>query len=438
MNEAKKIADCGLRIADLEAAPIRNAQFAIRNTLQQYLVGGVNSPVRAFKQVGGQPLWLSRSRGAEVWDANGRRYTDFIMGWGAIILGHNPPPVVRALRSRISKGLLLGLTHEMEAELARLIAQAVPSVEQVRFTASGSEACLTAVKLARAHTGRAKILLFDGGYHGHGESVMAGRSAGLPAALETAVVTVPFNDPAAFDEALRQHGAELACVLIEPVAANMGVIPPEPGWLAHLRERTAKAGIVLIFDEVVTGFRMGLGGAQGLFGIEADLTAFGKIIGGGLPVGAVGGPRRLMQRLAPEGDVYHGGTFAGHPLAMAAGVATVQQLRANPPYERIEHLAAEAAEGLTALGQDIGVALQVNRAGSMFTVFFTATAVRSKSDAKASHKERFAHWANELRRAGVLVPPSPFEALFVGAAHTRRHIEQLLDASKKALQSMDR
>ncbi len=404
---------------------------------QQYLVGGVNSPVRAFKHVGGEPLWLSRSRAAQGWDDRGTRYIDFIMGWGALILGHNPPPVLRALRSRLSKGMLLGLTHEAEAELAKLIVDAVPSVEQVRFAVSGTEACMTAVKIARAHTGRTKTLMFDGGYHGHGESVMAGQSAGLPAVLEGSVVTVPFNDPAAFDEAMRQHGADVACVLIEPVAANMGVVPPEPGFLSHLRERTTKAGIILIFDEVVTGFRLGLGGAQGLFGIPADLTTFGKIIGGGLPIGAVGGSRWLMQRLAPEGDVYHGGTFAGHPLSMAAGVATLKELRDNPPYERIEQLADDTAEGLTALGRRHGVAVRINRAGSMLTIFFSEGPVRSKSEARAARKDRFAQWANGLRSAGVLVPPSPLEALFVSSAHTRRHIEGLLRASHTVFKSME-
>ena len=402
----------------------------------RYLVGGVNSPVRAFRQVGGDPVILVRAKGATVTDRAGRRYVDFIMGWGTEILGHNPPPAVQALRHQLASGALMGLTHPAEAQLAALIAAAVPSVEQIRFTVSGTEACVTAVKLARACTSRSKILVFDGCYHGHGESVMAGKSAGLPASLAAETVSLAYNDLAAFERAIKRIGNELACVLIEPVAANMGVVVPDRRFLARIRELTAEHGILLIFDEVVTGFRLGLAGAQGLFGIDADLTTFGKIIGGGLPVGAVGGPRRLMQRLAPEGDVYHGGTFAGHPLSMAAGLAVLGALNAHPPYALLERLAGHLADGLTRAARRAGVPVQINRAGSMLTLFFADHPVTNCERAKASRRDRFAHWANALRRDGLLIPPSPFEALFVSTAHTERHAARLIRAAAAAFRTM--
>ncbi len=402
----------------------------------RYLVGGVDSPVRAFRQVGAKPLILSESRGAYVWDSAGKRYVDFIMGWGTLILGHNPPGVVQALKLRLSKGMLLGLTHETEALLAREIAKAVPSVEQVRFTVSGTEACMTAVKIARAFTRRGKILVFDGCYHGHSETLMAGHSSGLPQGIAEQVVSVAFNDLPAFDRALLHYGNELACVIIEPVAANMGVVLPASGFLNHLREETKKRGIILIFDEVVTGFRLGLGGAQGAYGVAADLTVFGKIIGGGLPVGGVGGRRELMQRLAPEGDVYQGGTFAGHPLTMAAGLAALRSLRLNLPYEHLSRLADKLAGGLRALADECRVPLQVNSAGSMLTAFFTDHPVQALSDVKTVRKDLFAQWANGLRSEGILIAPSPFEAMFVSAAHTGQQVAQLLKASRKLFTAM--
>lgn len=405
-------------------------------SLSAYLVGGVNSPVRAFRHVGVKPLLLSRSLGAYVWDRAGQRYTDFIMGWGAIILGHNPPRVMEALKKRLSLGVLLGLTHEAEGNLAEQIARSVPSVEQVRFTVSGTEACMTAIKIARAHTRRSKILVFDGCYHGHGETLMAGHSAGLPQSIAEEVVSVPFNDTETFDRALEHYAPQLACVILEPVAANMGVIVPLPGFLEHIRKQTQKHGIVLIFDEVVTGFRLGLGGAQSHFGVQADLTTFGKIIGGGLPVGAVGGRKALMQRLAPEGDVYHGGTFAGHPLAMAAGLAALASLNDQPPYEKLERLGRMIVEGLSSAARSCQLPLQINRVGSMLTVFFTDHPVRNLSDVKIMRKELFVQWANGLRKRGVLIPPSPFEALFLSAAHEEGHATQLIRESKKVFSEM--
>ena len=405
---------------------------------QRFLVGGVNSPVRAFKSVGGDPLMLVEARGAEVRDAGGRRYADFIMGWGALLLGHNHPAVIKALHAGLKRGVLMGLTHPAEVELARLIATAVPSVEQIRFTTSGTEACMIAVRLARAHTGRAKVLTCSGGYHGHGDSLMAGKTAGLPDLLARETLTVPYNDPEALQTTIQRYGTELACVIIEPVAANMGVVVPEPGYLGMMRELTSRYGIMLLFDEVVTGFRVGRGGAQGYFGIKPDLTTFGKIIGGGLPIGAVGGSRAIMQRLAPIGDVFHGGTFAGHPLSMASGIATLKELDAHPPYERLERLAQRLVEGLVKLSTRSGVAIRINRLGSMFTIFFSESPVRNAQEANASRQELFAQWANGLRRSGVLIPPSPFEALFLSSAHTETHVERFLKASQDAFKRIRR
>ena len=412
----------------------RNA--AILREAQRWLVGGVNSPVRAFRHVGGDQLMLMEAHGATVIDSRGRSYVDFIMGWGALILGHNHSAVLRRLKQGADGGMLPGITHPAEIELARRIAQAVPSVEQVRFTVSGTEACMTAIRLARAVTARAKLLVFSGCYHGHGDSVMVGKSAGLPEAVAAQTLTAPFNDSEAAEELVQRHGREIACVIVEPVAANMGVVLPQPGFLERLRQVTARHGILLIFDEVVTGFRLAPGGAQERFGVAPDLITFGKIIGGGMPIGAIGGPRRLMQRLTPEGDVFHGGTFAGHPLSMTVGAAALEELRAHPPYHRLEQLSARAGEGLAAAAERTGIPIQVNRVGSLLTVFFADTPVRNWAEAGACHRERFAQWANALRAQGILVPPSPFEALFFSTAHTDRHVEQLISASAGAFQSM--
>lgn len=400
---------------------------------QSFLVGGVNSPVRAFRHVGGNPLLLTGSSKAFVSDGK-RRYLDFIMGWGALILGHTPPAVVAALRQQLSEAILLGLTHEAEEKLAGLIVESVPSVEQVRFTVSGTEACMTAIKLARACTGRPKIAMFEGCYHGHSDSPMAGHSAGIPSGVSQETVSIPFNDVAALEAAIHRWGRELACVIVEPVPANMGVVPPEAGFLSALRTLTSQHGILLVFDEVVTGFRVALGGAQQLYNLKADLTVFGKIIGGGLPIGALGGPASLMQRLAPVGDVYHGGTFAGHPLAMAAGIATLQEIKRRLPYQALERISRLLAEGLWTAATEAGVPVQINRAGSMLTLFFSESPVTRFAQAQAVNRNRFAQWAVGLRKAGILVPPSPFEALFVSTAHTAGHIASFVKASKQVMQ----
>jgi glutamate-1-semialdehyde 2,1-aminomutase len=361
-----------------------------------------------------------------VVDHRGRRYLDFLMGWGALIFGHNPGRVTAALRQAMAEGLLPGLTTPAEAALARLITEAVPSVEQVRFTVSGTEACMTALRLARGVTGRPKLVVFDGCYHGHSDSLLAGKTAGIPAATVRDTLIAPYNDLAAVERAFAQHGREIACVIVEPVAANMGVVLPRPGFLVGLRELTRRHGGLLIFDEVVTGFRLGWGGAQDRCGIRPDLTVFGKIVGGGLPIGAVGGPRSFLSHLAPQGEVYHGGTFAGHPLSMACGLATLNALKTGPPYERLERLTERVASGLLAAAERARVSIQVNRVGSMFTVFFSERPVEALVQATGSDRARFARWARGLLERGVLIPPSPVEALFLSTAHTAAHAERFL------------
>ena len=436
MRKTHRVSDCGLGIADSKSRPIRNPKSEIHNDACQYLVGGVNSPVRAFRHIGGSPLIVTRGRGARIYDAEGRAYVDFIMGWGALILGHNDPVIRRALQRQALGGTVLGLTHPAEIELARLIAEAVPSVEQVRFTVSGTEACMTAIRLARALTGRTKILMFKGCYHGHGDSAMAGKTKGIPEVLARETITSPYNDREALERVMDTQGTQLACAIIEPVAANMGVVVPEPGYLAQLRALTSRHGALLIFDEVVTGFRVAYGGAQVLFNVTPDLTTFGKIIGGGLPIGAVGGPKHFMQRLAPEGDVYHGGTFAGHPLSMVTGIAALRALKVAAPYAKLDQQASRLAHGLLAAAQRAGLPVQVNRVGSMLTVFFSRQPVNNHATASASDRERFAQWARELLRQGVLVPPSPLEALFVSTAHAARDIDRLVRHSNRIFRAM--
>jgi glutamate-1-semialdehyde 2,1-aminomutase len=338
----------------------------------------------------------------------------------------------------VREGVLLGLTGPHEGQLAQLISEAVPGVEQVRFTASGTEACMTAVRLARAHTGRPKVLLCQGAYHGHADTLLAGLSAGVPEALEQTLVRVPFNNVGGLEKALAAEGARIACAILEPVAANCGVIPPAPGYLARARELTARHGALLIFDEVVTGFRLGPAGAQGLYGVRPDLTVFGKIIGGGLPIGALAGPRRLMQHLAPEGPVYHAGTFAGHPLSMAAGVATLRCLRREPPYGALERLGRALEQDVCEAAGRAGVPVCVNRVGSMLTAFFSQRPVRDAADAAAADRDRFALWARGLLDERILVPPSPLEAMFVSTAHRAADVERLVEATARCLKRAGR
>ncbi len=410
---------------------------------RRYLVGGVNSPVRAFRAVKAQPVLLADGRGATVRDVQGRRYVDFIMGWGALLLGHAHPAVRAAAQRRLRAGWHLGLTHVTESALARAISEALPGVDRVRFTPSGTEAVMVAVRLARGATRRKRLLTFEGCYHGHSDGVLVKRGSGLATlglsasagVLEEAsrqTVVVPYNDPQAVERAFTAYGDTIAAVLVEPVAANMGLVQPDRAWLKRVRALAARHGSVLIFDEVVTGFRLAYGGAQTMFGVRPDLTVLGKIIGGGFPIGAVAGPARLMDQLAPEGPVYHAGTFAGHPMAMAAGVATLTELRRRPPYQRLERQGTRLARGLAEAAESAGLRAQVHQLGSMLTLFCSGQPITKFSDAQRADRRAFAALANAFRSRGVLLPPSQFETMFLSTAHGPSHLDRALAAARQA------
>ncbi len=409
--------------------------------------GGVSSPARSFRAVGVPPLVLARGRGPRVWDAEGREFIDYLMAFGPLILGHAHPRVVEAVTEAAAQGTAFGATTALEVELARLICQALPAVEMVRFVNSGTEATMSAVRLARAYTGRAKVVKFEGCYHGHADGLLARAgsgvatlslpdSPGVPPAYAQETIVLPYNDLTAVEEAFRRHGEEIAAVIVEPVAANMGVVPPIPGFLEGLRRLTAQYGALLIFDEVVTGFRLCYGGAQTLYGVPPDLTCLGKVIGGGLPVGAYGGRREIMSLVAPEGPVYQAGTLSGNPLAMAAGIATLRLLQEAHAYARLEALAARLEEGLQEAVARAQVPATVQRVGSMLTLFFTPQAVRNYAAARACDTQRFARFFARMLERGVLLPPSQFEAWFLSLAHGEEEVAHTLEAALKALQGL--
>ena len=405
--------------------------------------GGVNSPVRAFRAVGGDPVFISSGKGSRISDVDGNSYIDYVLSWGPLILGHCHPEVVEALAKALERGTSFGACTEAEVELAERLRGAYPCLERVRLVNSGTEATLSALRVARAATSREKILKFEGCYHGHGDSLLvkAGSgvatlglpdSPGVPRALAELTVTVPFNDPGALEEAFRVHANQLAAVILEPVVGNSGCIPPQAGFLEKLRKLTAGQGTVLIFDEVMTGFRVAYGGAQELYGIQPDLTTLGKIIGGGLPVGAYGGKAALMDWVAPAGPVYQAGTLSGNPLAVTAGLKTLEILRRPNTYERLEKISIKLAWGMAAAASKAGVPLTVNRAGSMFTCFFTSDPVTDYFSAKRSDTATFARFFRSLLERGVYFPPSQFEAAFVSTAHTDADVSATLEAAGKA------
>ena len=407
--------------------------------------GGVNSPVRAWAAVGGTPLFLQRARGAEVIDADGHAYLDFVGSWGPLILGHAHPRVVAALAERARSGTSFGAPTAIEVEMARLLVDALPSVEQVRLVSSGTEATMSALRLARAATGRDRIVKFAGCYHGHVDALLvkAGSGAltfgvpdspGVPVALAELTLTASFNDTAGVRELLRRRGDEVAAVIVEPVAGNMGLVPPSPGFLEMLREETARSGTVLIFDEVITGFRVGWNGAQGLYGVTPDLTCLGKVIGGGLPVGAFGGRRSLMEQLAPAGPVYQAGTLSGNPLSVAAGLATLRAVRdTRDAYVRLDALGALAEAQLRDAIAVAGVPACVNRVGSLLTLFFGVEEVRDYASARRADTVRFARFFRGMLAEGMYLPPSQFEAMFLSLAHTEADVERLGRAARKVL-----
>jgi glutamate-1-semialdehyde 2,1-aminomutase len=408
------------------------------------LPGGVNSPVRAFRAVGGTPHFIVRASGARVWDVEDREYLDFVSSWGPMILGHAHPEVIEAVKAAAENGTSYGATCPGEVELAERVARHVPSIEKVRFVSSGTEATMSALRLARGFTGRSKILKFEGAYHGHADALLVAAgsgvatlaipgSPGVPSGTVADTLLAPYNDLAALDAILGQHARDLAAIIVEPVAGNMGCVPPAAGFLEGLRERCASAGALLIFDEVITGFRLGLGGAQALYGITPDLTCLGKIIGGGLPVGAYGGSARIMDAVAPSGPVYQAGTLSGNPLAMAAGVATIDVLEREKPYARLESLAGRLAAGLREAAARHQVTLTVNQVGSMVTPFFAPGPVRDFVSAKLADTSRFALFFHALLRRGISWPPAQLEAGFVSAAHDDQDIDRALAAADEAL-----
>ncbi len=409
--------------------------------------GGVNSPVRAGKVVGMDPPFITRARGCRIWDADDNEYVDYVGSWGPMILGHAHPEILDALRVRLESGTSFGAPTELEIHLAETIVEMVPSIEMVRMVNSGTEATMSAIRLARAVTGRDKLVKFDGCYHGHADSLLVSAgsgvatlgipgSPGVPADLAEKTLSLPYNDPGAVRDAFERYGPDIAALIVEPVAGNMGVVAPEPGFLERLREVTAEYGSLLIFDEVMTGFRVAPGGAQERFGIMPDLTCLGKVIGGGMPVGAYGGKRTIMERVAPEGDVYQAGTLSGNPLAMAAGLTTLRILKEGSVYEELERLSSILFDGLKNAAREAGVEIAVNRIGSMGSIFFTAEPVKDFVTAKASDQEMFKKYYPAMLEMGIYLAPSPFEALFVSSAHDREVIDRTVECARKALESL--
>jgi glutamate-1-semialdehyde 2,1-aminomutase len=414
---------------------------------KRIFVGGVNSPVRAFRAVGGTPLVIDRAQGSRLWDVDGREYIDYVCSWGALILGHAHPDVVAAIVDQARRGTSYGMTSPLEVELGELIARAVPSIERMRFVSSGTEATMSALRAARGFTKRDLILKFEGGYHGHADSflVEAGSglatfgisgSSGVPNALANLTLNAPYNDLASVERLFQQHARKIAAVIVEPVAANMGVVPPETGFVEGLREITQCDGALLIFDEVITGFRVAYGGAQSAFRVEPDLSVFGKIIGGGLPVAAYGGRSDIMELIAPLGPVYQAGTLSGNPLAMRAGLATLPKLQEMGFYDALQQKTQHLAEGLRSALKESGVPGQIATAGSLLTLFFNGNAVRDYAGAKKSDTARFAAFFNEMLNRGIFLPPSQFEALFVSSVHTHQDIDRTIAAAHESLKAM--
>jgi glutamate-1-semialdehyde 2,1-aminomutase len=413
---------------------------------KRFIPGGVNSPVRAFKSVGLTPAVIARGQGSRIYDIDGQSYIDYVMSWGPLIVGHAHPEVVEAIRRTAENGTSFGAPTELETALAELVCERVPSVELVRMVNSGTEATMSALRLARGYTGRNKIVKFEGSYHGHADSLLikAGSgvatlglpdSPGVPEATASHTITVPYNDLEAVRTAFERYGEDIAAVIVEPVAGNMGIVPPLPEFLPGLRELTRAYGSLLIFDEVMTGFRVHYHCAQGMYGVTPDLTCLGKVIGGGLPVGAYGGRRDIMERVAPLGPVYQAGTLSGNPLAMAAGYTTLK-LMTEEAYRRLERLAARLREGLERNARECGVPLTINAVGSMLCPFFTEGPVVNYETAKASDVDRFRRTFAALLDEGVYIPPSQFEGWFLSTAHTEEDIDATIEAHRQALRRL--
>jgi glutamate-1-semialdehyde 2,1-aminomutase len=413
---------------------------------QNLIPGGVNSPVRAFRGVGGTPRFIRSARGATITDVDGNTYIDYVGSWGPMILGHADEEIVAAVQEVAAKGTSFGAPSELEVDLAKEVIDAVPSIEMVRMVSSGTEATMSAIRLARGITGRTKLVKFEGCYHGHADSLLvkAGSgvatlglpdSPGVPGALAQNTLTLPFNNISALEEVFDAH-ADIAAVIIEPVVGNMGCVPPQPGYLEAVRKLTRTHSALLIFDEVMTGFRIARGGAQERYGIEPDITTLGKIIGGGLPVGAYGGNREIMNHIAPAGPVYQAGTLSGNPLSMTAGLVTLRRLRNKAVYDQLEATSKKLGDGLAAAAQEAGVTTVTNRVGSMWTSFFTSEPVIDWETANRSNRERYGRFFHAILNEGVYLAPSQFEAAFVSLAHTDEIIGQTVQAAKNAFKTM--
>jgi glutamate-1-semialdehyde 2,1-aminomutase len=414
---------------------------------QQLIPGGVNSPVRAFRSVGGQPRFIKRAKGSRLYDVDGNTYIDYVLSWGPMILGHAAPSVVSTIKRAAANGTSYGAPTELEVILARMIHQAFPSMEKVRLVSSGTEAVMSAIRVARGFTKRDSILKFEGCYHGHSDYLLAKAGSGLatlgipdslgvPADFAKHTLTVPYNDIRAVQQIVKEHRNTLACVMLEPIAANMGVVPPVPEFLSSLRRLTAENGILLIFDEVISGFRVTYGGAQTLYGITPDLTVLGKIIGGGLPVGAYGGRKEIMDLIAPLGPVYQAGTLSGNPLAVSAGIETLMQLKARGVYTKLEDKSAALAKGMGDAAKKAGVPLTQTRVGSMLGAFFTSGSVMDWSSAKLSDVKRYGQFFHQMLEQGVYFAPSQFEAAFLSTAHSSRDIEHTIKATHSAMKNL--
>jgi glutamate-1-semialdehyde 2,1-aminomutase len=420
----------------------RSAQ--LYSEAQGVIPGGVNSPARSWGAVGGTPIFFSKGKGSHVWDADGNEYIDYVCSWGPLILGHADDGVIATVTTAAQNGTSFGAPTESETQMAKMVTQAYPSVSLVRFVSSGTEAAMSALRLARAFTGRDKIIKFQGGYHGHADALLVAAgsgatshgvpdSAGVTESFAKDTLIAQFNDLDSISTHFDEFPDSIACVIAEPVAGNMGVVPPQPGFLEGVREITNKHGALLIFDEVITGFRVALGGAQGIYGVTPDLTCFGKIVGGGMPVGAYGGREDVMNVVSPLGPMYQAGTLSGNPVAMAAGIETLNRLQQSGVYEQLEENAAMLADGLNAVFAEAETPLTINRVGSMMTLFFNPGPVNGWESVSKSDGAGFTRFFHKMLDEGVYLPPSPFEAFFVSLAHTKEDIERTIEAARNAL-----
>jgi glutamate-1-semialdehyde 2,1-aminomutase len=425
----------------------RKRSIALYQKALEMIPGGVNSPVRAFKAIGIPPAFIDRGKGSKVWDVDGNEYVDYVGSWGPMILGHAHPKVVEALKKTASKGTSFGAPTALEVELALRVKKAFPSIELVRMVSSGTEAAMGAIRVARGYTGKDKIIKFEGCYHGHGDSLLvkAGSGAttfgvpdslGVPGDLAKHTLTVPFNDLGAVRKMVNQYSEQIACIAVEPIVGNMGVVLPEQGFLEGLRKVCDEYGILLLFDEVITGFRVAYGGAQEIYGVKADLTCLGKIIGGGLPVGAYGGKRAVMEKVAPLGGVYQAGTLSGNPLAVTAGIQTLDLLKSKRVYQDLESKTSYLTEAITKCAVERGIPLTINQTTGMFTLFFTQGPVRNYQTAKMSDTKRFAQFFIQMMEKGMYLPPSQFEAWFVSLAHSQKDLDRTIEACDNAFRKI--